>query len=57
MPTFKIVLAYDGTGFVGWQRQDNGVSIQAQIEDALRASSSPTRLPARSTAVCRARSG
>ena len=37
MPTFKIVLAYDGTGFVGWQRQDNGVSIQAQIEDALRA--------------------
>jgi tRNA pseudouridine38-40 synthase len=37
MPTFKIVLAYDGTGYVGWQRQDNGVSIQAQIEDALRA--------------------
>jgi tRNA pseudouridine38-40 synthase len=37
VPTFKITLAYDGTGFVGWQRQDNGVSIQAQIEDALRA--------------------
>jgi tRNA pseudouridine38-40 synthase len=37
MPTFKITLAYDGAGFVGWQRQDNGVSIQAQIEDALRA--------------------
>ncbi len=37
MPTFKIILAYDGTGFVGWQRQDNGVSIQALIEDALRA--------------------
>jgi tRNA pseudouridine38-40 synthase len=37
LPTFKITLAYDGTGFVGWQRQDNGVSIQAQIEDALRA--------------------
>jgi tRNA pseudouridine38-40 synthase len=37
MPTFKIVLAYDGAGYVGWQRQDNGVSIQAQIEDALRA--------------------
>jgi tRNA pseudouridine38-40 synthase len=37
MPTFKITVAYDGTGFVGWQRQENGVSIQAQIEDALRA--------------------
>jgi len=36
MPTFKITLAYDGTDFVGWQRQANGVSIQALIEDALR---------------------
>lgn len=37
MPTFKITLAYDGTGFVGWQRQASGVSIQALLEDALRA--------------------
>src|SRR5882724_2701411 len=37
MPTFKITLAYDGAGHVGWQRQDNGVSIQARLEDALRA--------------------
>ena len=37
MPIFKITLAYDGASYVGWQRQDNGVSIQAQIEDALRA--------------------
>jgi tRNA pseudouridine38-40 synthase len=37
MPTFKITLSYDGTDFVGWQRQANGVSIQALIEDALRA--------------------
>jgi len=36
MTTFKITVAYDGTGFVGWQRQANGVSIQALIEDALR---------------------
>ena len=36
MPTFKITLAYDGTDFVGWQRQANGVSIQALIEGALR---------------------
>ena len=37
MPSFKIVLAYDGTDFVGWQRQANGLSVQALIEDALRA--------------------
>jgi tRNA pseudouridine38-40 synthase len=35
MPTFKIVVAYDGTGFVGWQRQASGVTVQALIEDAL----------------------
>jgi tRNA pseudouridine38-40 synthase len=33
--TFKLTLAYDGTAYVGWQRQRNGVSIQAQLEDAL----------------------
>ncbi len=37
MPTFKIILAYDGTDYVGWQRQANGVSIQALIEESLRA--------------------
>lgn len=31
----KLVLAYDGTGFVGWQRQACGVSVQALLEDAL----------------------
>ena len=36
MTTFKITLAYDGTDYVGWQRQANGISIQALIEDALR---------------------
>jgi tRNA pseudouridine38-40 synthase len=36
MPTFKVTLAYDGTDYVGWQRQANGVSIQGLIEDALR---------------------
>jgi tRNA pseudouridine38-40 synthase len=34
--TFKITLAYDGTGFVGWQRQAAGTSIQGLLEDALR---------------------
>ena len=35
MATFKITLAYDGTGFVGWQRQASGTSIQGLLEDAL----------------------
>jgi len=36
MRTFKIVLAYDGTDFVGWQRQAEGVSVQGVLEAALR---------------------
>ena len=35
MPLFRITLAYDGTDYVGWQRQANGVSIQGLIEEAL----------------------
>ena len=35
MRTIKLTVAYDGTGFVGWQRQDTGESIQGLIEDAL----------------------
>lgn len=37
MNTFKITIAYDGTNYVGWQRQAAGTSIQGLIEDALRA--------------------
>jgi tRNA pseudouridine38-40 synthase len=33
--TLKLTLAYDGAPFVGWQRQPNGVSVQALVEDAL----------------------
>jgi len=33
--TLKITLAYDGTRFVGWQRQAEGESIQGLLEDAL----------------------
>ena len=36
MTTFKATVAYDGTGFVGWQRQVEGTSIQGLLEDALR---------------------
>jgi tRNA pseudouridine38-40 synthase len=35
--TLKLVLEYDGTSYVGWQRQAEGVSIQALLEDALAA--------------------
>jgi len=36
MTTFRITLAYDGTNYVGWQRQAAGASIQGLIEEALR---------------------
>jgi tRNA pseudouridine38-40 synthase len=32
---FKLTVEYDGTDFAGWQRQANGPSVQAAIEDAL----------------------
>jgi tRNA pseudouridine38-40 synthase len=31
----KLVLAYDGTRYVGWQVQPNGPSVQAEVERAL----------------------
>jgi tRNA pseudouridine38-40 synthase len=34
LPTFRLTVAYDGTGYVGWQRQASGVSIQGLLEDA-----------------------
>jgi tRNA pseudouridine38-40 synthase len=33
--TLKITVAYDGTRFVGWQRQAEGESIQGLLENAL----------------------
>lgn len=37
MRTLKFTLQYDGTGFAGFQRQPNGVTVQERLEDALRA--------------------
>ena len=34
MPRFKLTLEYDGTGLVGWQRQNNGLSVQEILETA-----------------------
>ncbi len=33
--TFKVVLAYDGTDFSGFQRQSNARSVQQALEEAL----------------------
>lgn len=35
MQHFRLTLAYDGTGLVGWQRQAAGTSVQGLLEDAL----------------------
>ena len=35
MTRWKITLEYDGSGFVGWQRQENGLSVQQVVEDAV----------------------
>ncbi len=35
MTRYKLTIEYDGRDFVGWQRQDNGSSIQGALEDAI----------------------
>ncbi len=37
MTRYKIILEYDGAGFVGWQRQDNGLGVQQVLEQAITA--------------------
>ena len=32
---FKLTIAYDGTGYAGWQLQKNAVSVQQRVEEAL----------------------
>lgn len=32
---WKLTIEYDGSPFVGWQRQDNGPSVQAAVEQAI----------------------
>ncbi len=35
MPRYRITVEYHGGGFVGWQRQANGLSVQEALETAL----------------------
>jgi tRNA pseudouridine38-40 synthase len=45
MRNVKIVVQYDGTGYVGWQRQATGESIQEHLESVLeRIEGSPVRV-------------
>ena len=42
MRRFALTVEYDGRPFVGWQRQDNGPSVQAAIERAVHAITTET---------------
>ena len=42
MPRYRIIIEYDGTPFVGWQRQAEGVSIQGALENAIKKFSGET---------------
>jgi tRNA pseudouridine38-40 synthase len=42
MPRYRITIEYDGTRFVGWQRQAEGVSIQGSLETAIQKFSGET---------------
>lgn len=35
MHNIKLIIEYDGTNYVGWQIQPNGVSVQQVVEEAL----------------------
>ena len=35
MLKFKLIIAYDGTGYAGWQVQKTGTGVQEKVETAL----------------------
>ena len=42
MNKYKVTLEYDGTNYIGWQRQENGKSIQECLEKAINKLTSET---------------
>ncbi|MDP9494491.1 MAG: tRNA pseudouridine(38-40) synthase TruA [Actinomycetota bacterium] len=53
MPSYRLDLAYDGTGFRGYARQDGQRTIQGELETALKAilgTSTPTTVAGRTDA-------
>ena len=36
MQRYKIIIEYDGSSYVGWQKQDNGISIQESLEESIK---------------------
>jgi tRNA pseudouridine38-40 synthase len=45
MPRYKLTLEYDGTPFVGWQVQENGLSVQGRLAEAIKAFSGEDVIP------------
>ena len=43
MPNYKIIVEYDGAKFVGWQKQENGQSIQEALENSIKKFSSENK--------------
>ncbi len=36
LKTFKVIIEYDGSSYKGWQKQNNVITLQKEIEDALK---------------------
>jgi tRNA pseudouridine38-40 synthase len=45
VPRYKLTLEYDGTPFVGWQLQENGLSVQGRLAAAIKAFSGEDTIP------------
>jgi tRNA pseudouridine38-40 synthase len=45
MPRYKLTLEYDGTPFVGWQRQDGQMSVQGRLAQAIKDFSGEDAMP------------